>query len=115
MLIIDCPGERRVRENRTHGVGGGGRKRADDARPMWIAGWYVGGAPLVYLISSRSASPWRLPSREGSGVPGAMADSKAAASRAFGADGREREQRPRGGAARRASSWAGSAGGRSPT
>ena len=49
MLIIDCPGERRVRENRTHGVGGGGRKRADDARPMWIAGWYVGGAPLVYL------------------------------------------------------------------
>ena len=53
MLIIDCPGERRVRENRTHGVGGGGRKRADDARPMWIAGWYVGGAPLVYLTIER--------------------------------------------------------------
>jgi len=26
MLIIDCPGERRVRENRTHGVGGGGKE-----------------------------------------------------------------------------------------
>ena len=49
MLTIDCPGERRVRENRTHGVGGGGRKRADDARPVWIAGWHVGGAPLAYL------------------------------------------------------------------
>src|SRR5450432_2953767 len=55
MLIIDCPGERRVRENRTHGVGGGGRKRADDARPMRIAGWYVGGAPLVYLTRRRWA------------------------------------------------------------
>src|SRR5450432_3757837 len=49
MWVIDCPGERRVRENRMHGVGGGGRKRTDDAQPMWIAGWYVGGAPLVYL------------------------------------------------------------------
>ena len=33
MRVIDCPGERRVRENRMHGVGGGGRKRTDDAQP----------------------------------------------------------------------------------
>jgi hypothetical protein len=40
MWIIDCPGERRVRENRMHGVGGGGRNRADDAQPYrdrWVA------------------------------------------------------------------------------
>ena len=35
MWVIDCPGERRVRENRMHGVGGGGRKRVDDAQPTW--------------------------------------------------------------------------------
>jgi hypothetical protein len=40
MWVIDCPGERRVRENRMHGVGGGGRKRTDDAQPRadrWVA------------------------------------------------------------------------------
>src|SRR5450755_786929 len=40
MRAIDCPGERRVRENRMHGVGGGGRKRTDDAQPhvdRWVA------------------------------------------------------------------------------
>ena len=40
MRVIDCPGERRVRENRMHGVGGGGRNRADDAQPhvdRWVA------------------------------------------------------------------------------
>ena len=40
MRTIDCPGERRVRENRMHGVGGGGRKRPDDAQPhvaRWVA------------------------------------------------------------------------------
>ena len=40
MRVIDCPGERRVRENRMHGVGGGGRKRTDDAQPhadRWVA------------------------------------------------------------------------------
>ena len=40
MRVIDCPGERRVRENRMHGVGGGGRKRADDAQP-YTARWVV--------------------------------------------------------------------------
>ncbi len=40
MRVIDCPGERRVRENRMHGVGGGGRKRADDAQP-YMARWVV--------------------------------------------------------------------------
>src|ERR1019366_10561377 len=40
MRVCDCPGERRVRENRMHGVGGGGRKRVDDAQPYmdrWVA------------------------------------------------------------------------------
>ena len=41
MWVIDCPGERRVRENRMHGVGGGGRRRAADAQPIWIAGWHA--------------------------------------------------------------------------
>ena len=61
MRVIDCPGERRVRENRMHGVGGGGRKRVDDAQPKgdrWVAyRWRASRLPHLQQAEGQEDEP----------------------------------------------------------
>jgi hypothetical protein len=71
--VVDCPGERRVRENRMHGVGGGGRKRAEDAEPC--ADRSVACRWRASRLPHRAG--WAIePRNQGSGVPTRLMDAE---------------------------------------